>query len=193
MATPLDPTALGFLLAENRRMPMHVGGLQLFKKPEGAGRNYVREMYDEMRQVEDLAIGHARGSPGLDSQIFFQQRGAFLVDMQRRGALASAGVAPHERAPCLFVERIQTQQLLRMLDGLGKGPFVLEERNELSEHGASALAQALAVNVDPFRRAIGQQVALVETRRLLQRLAVSGQPPVGRCLEDDQVDHWTRV
>ncbi|HEV7875564.1 MAG TPA: wax ester/triacylglycerol synthase family O-acyltransferase, partial [Nocardioides sp.] len=36
-------------------MPMHVGGLQLFKKPEGAGRNYIREMYDEMRQVEDLA------------------------------------------------------------------------------------------------------------------------------------------
>jgi diacylglycerol O-acyltransferase len=34
---------------------MHVGGLQLFKKPEGAGRNYVREMYDEMRQVEDIA------------------------------------------------------------------------------------------------------------------------------------------
>ena len=36
-------------------MPMHVGGLQLFKKPEGAGRNYVREMYDEMRQVEEIA------------------------------------------------------------------------------------------------------------------------------------------
>ena len=36
-------------------MPMHVGGLQLFKKPEGAGRNYVREMYEEMRDVEDIA------------------------------------------------------------------------------------------------------------------------------------------
>ena len=33
-------------------MPMHVGGLQLFEKPEGAGRNYVREMYEQMRDVD---------------------------------------------------------------------------------------------------------------------------------------------
>ena len=30
MVNPIDPTATGFLLAENRQMPMHVGGLQLF-------------------------------------------------------------------------------------------------------------------------------------------------------------------
>ena len=55
MVSPIDPTAVGFLLAENRNMPMHVGGLQLFKKPEGAGRNYVREMYEEMRDVDEIA------------------------------------------------------------------------------------------------------------------------------------------
>ena len=38
MVSPIDPTAVGFLLAENRNMPMHVGGLQLFKKPDDAGR-----------------------------------------------------------------------------------------------------------------------------------------------------------
>ena len=53
--TPLDPTALGFLMAENRRMPMHVGGLQLYKKPEGAGRNYVRELFEEARDTTDIA------------------------------------------------------------------------------------------------------------------------------------------
>jgi diacylglycerol O-acyltransferase len=52
---PIDPTAIGFLLAENRNMPMHVGGLQLFEKPEGAGRGYVREMYEQMRGVEQVA------------------------------------------------------------------------------------------------------------------------------------------
>jgi diacylglycerol O-acyltransferase / wax synthase len=55
VVAPLDPTSAAFLYAENRSMPMHVGGLQLFKKPEGAGRDYIREMYDEMRQVEDIA------------------------------------------------------------------------------------------------------------------------------------------
>jgi diacylglycerol O-acyltransferase / wax synthase len=55
MVHPLDPTAAGFLLAENRRMPMHVGGLQLFEKPEGAGRNYVRDLYGRLRESEDIA------------------------------------------------------------------------------------------------------------------------------------------
>ena len=55
MVSPIDPTSVAFLLAENRSMPMHVGGLQLFKKPEGAGRNYTREMYEQMRDVEEIA------------------------------------------------------------------------------------------------------------------------------------------
>ena len=50
MVHPLDPTAAGFLMAENRRMPMHVGGLQLFTKPEGAGRNYVRDLYTQLQR-----------------------------------------------------------------------------------------------------------------------------------------------
>ena len=52
--TPIDPTSAAFLLAENRNMPMHVGGLQLFEKPEGAGRSYTREMYESMRDVEEM-------------------------------------------------------------------------------------------------------------------------------------------
>ena len=55
MVTPLDPTALGFLLAENRRMPMHVGGLQLYRKPEGAGRDYVRTLFEQLRDQDDVA------------------------------------------------------------------------------------------------------------------------------------------
>ena len=55
MVSLIDPTATAFLLAENRSMPMHVGGLQLFEPPEGAGRGYAREMYLAMRDVEELA------------------------------------------------------------------------------------------------------------------------------------------
>ena len=36
-------------------MPMHVGGLQLYKKPEGAGRNYVRDLFEEARDTTDIA------------------------------------------------------------------------------------------------------------------------------------------
>lgn len=55
MISPIDPTATAFLLAENRSMPMHVGGLQLFEKPEGAGRDYGRRMYESMRDVSLVA------------------------------------------------------------------------------------------------------------------------------------------
>lgn len=54
MVSPLDPTAVGFLLAENRRMPMHVGGLQLYKLPPDAGRHYVTELYESLRQPTDI-------------------------------------------------------------------------------------------------------------------------------------------
>ena len=37
---------------------MHVGGLQLFAKPEGAGRGYVRELYGV--DVDVLFNEHAR-------------------------------------------------------------------------------------------------------------------------------------
>jgi diacylglycerol O-acyltransferase len=55
MVHPLDPTAAAFLMAENRRMPMHVGGLQLFTRPEGASRNYVRDLYGHLRESDDIA------------------------------------------------------------------------------------------------------------------------------------------
>jgi diacylglycerol O-acyltransferase len=55
VATPLDPTALGFLLAENRRMPMHVGGLQLYRRPPDAGRNYVRDLFESARDTTEIA------------------------------------------------------------------------------------------------------------------------------------------
>ncbi len=55
MVVPVDPTSAAFLFAENRQMPMHVGGLQLFEKPEGAPRDYVRKLYEEMSAVDEIA------------------------------------------------------------------------------------------------------------------------------------------
>ncbi len=55
MPTPIDPTSAGFLLTENRNMPMHVAGLHLFEKPEGAGRQYAREMFEQMQGEEEIS------------------------------------------------------------------------------------------------------------------------------------------
>ena len=55
MLQPLDPTAAAFLMAENPRMPMHVGALQLFAKPEDPGRDFVRDLYAQLRESDDVA------------------------------------------------------------------------------------------------------------------------------------------
>jgi diacylglycerol O-acyltransferase len=55
VAMTIDPTSLGFLLAENRNQPMHVAGLQLFEKPEGAGDDYARRVFESALDVEEIA------------------------------------------------------------------------------------------------------------------------------------------
>ncbi|MCW1821329.1 diacylglycerol O-acyltransferase [Mycolicibacterium conceptionense] len=44
----MSPTDSMFLIAETREHPFHVGGLALYEPPDGAGREFVRELYDEM-------------------------------------------------------------------------------------------------------------------------------------------------
>lgn len=46
---------MGFMFAENRAQPMHVGGLQLFRTPEGAGRSYLKEQYEDMLTHDEPA------------------------------------------------------------------------------------------------------------------------------------------
>jgi len=55
VAMTIDPTSLGFLLAENRNQPMHVAGLQLFEKPDGAGDDYARQVFESALDVDEIA------------------------------------------------------------------------------------------------------------------------------------------
>ena len=51
----MPPTDSMFLLAESREHPMHVGGLQLFEPPEGAGPEFVRELVEGFRTAGDVS------------------------------------------------------------------------------------------------------------------------------------------
>lgn len=52
LMAPIDSL---FLTAESREHPLHVGALQLFAPPAGAGRNFVRETYRAMLECDDVA------------------------------------------------------------------------------------------------------------------------------------------
>ena len=51
LISPIDNI---FLLGESREHPMHVGGLQLFAPPDGAGPDFVREVYEAMLSATDV-------------------------------------------------------------------------------------------------------------------------------------------
>src|ERR1700739_220167 len=48
------PTDAIFLMGESREHPMHIGGLQLYEPPQGAGREFVREFYDRLVAQQDF-------------------------------------------------------------------------------------------------------------------------------------------
>ena len=52
LMSPIDAL---FLSAESREHPLHVGALQLFEPPAGAGRGFVRETYQAMLQCREIA------------------------------------------------------------------------------------------------------------------------------------------
>jgi diacylglycerol O-acyltransferase / wax synthase len=48
------PADAVFLLGESREHPMHVGGLQLYEPPAGAGPEFVRDLYDNLVAQQDF-------------------------------------------------------------------------------------------------------------------------------------------
>ena len=50
----ISPTDSLFLVGESREHPMHVGGLSLFEPPEGAGEDFVRDLYEDISKRDDF-------------------------------------------------------------------------------------------------------------------------------------------
>lgn len=44
-----------FMIPESREQPMHVGGLQLFDLPEGAGPSYLADLYRSVIELDEVA------------------------------------------------------------------------------------------------------------------------------------------
>ena len=134
-------------------------------------------------EVENLAVGDAGLRARPNPEVLPQQRRALLIEVQRRGPLAASRVTTHEGAPRLFVEWIETEQLLGVFDRITEGPIGFEQADQPREHLLSALTQTFAVGLDPFTRASRQQMTLVQTGCFLQCAAAVLEAAIGRGLE----------
>ncbi len=93
---PIDPASAGFLLAESRNQPMHVGGLQLYEKPDDAGPDFVRELFESAKASDDevspLFLKHPYRSVKTAGQLFWKPDEHFDIEHHvRHNALPSPG------------------------------------------------------------------------------------------------------
>ena len=166
MVSPIDPTSAGFLLAENRNMPMHVGGLQLFKKPEGAGRNYIREMYEEMRDVDEIAplfLKHPHRSLRTGAQLVWKDDEQFDIEHHvRHSALPKPGRIRELLDLCsrLHSTRLAWERPLweaHVIEGLRDGRVAMYTKTHHAlVDGVSAMRLLASVlSTDPDKRDMG--------------------------------------
>jgi len=162
MVHPLDPTAAGFLLAENRRMPMHVGGLQLFEKPEGAGRNYVRDLYAQFRESDDIAplfLKHPYRSVRTGGQWVWVDDDQFDIEYHvRHSALPKPGRVRELLELCsrLHSSRLATERPLwewHLIEGLRDGRVAMYAKlHHALVDGVSAMRLLQSIlSSDPIR------------------------------------------
>ncbi|WP_395658504.1 wax ester/triacylglycerol synthase family O-acyltransferase [Nocardioides sp.] len=163
MVSPIDPTSAAFLLAENRSMPMHVGGLQLFEKPEGAGRDYARQMYEAMRDVEEIAplfIKRPHRSLSTAGQLVWVEDEQFDIEHHvRHSALPQPGRVREllELAGRLHSTRLAWERPLweaHVIEGLHDGRVALYTKTHHAlVDGISAMRLLQGVlSTDPDRR-----------------------------------------
>jgi diacylglycerol O-acyltransferase len=164
--TPIDPTSLGFLLAENRNQPMHVAGLQLFEKPADAGPHFARELYESGLDTEEIApLFRKRPSRSLSSlgQWVWTEDTEFDIEHHvRHSALPEPG---RIRELLELVSRLHGQMLSRdrplweahVIEGLADGRVAMYTKLHHSlVDGISAMKLMQSVlSPDPDRRNMG--------------------------------------
>ncbi|MFL6062384.1 MAG: WS/DGAT/MGAT family O-acyltransferase [Marmoricola sp.] len=163
MPTPIDPTSLGFLLAENRNQPMHVAGLQLFEKPADAGPHFARELYESGLDTEEIApLFSKRPSRSLSTlgQWVWTEDEEFDIEHHvRHSALPEPG---RIRELLELVSRLHGQMLARerplweahIIEGLADGRVAMYTKvHHALVDGISAMKLMQSVlTTDPERR-----------------------------------------
>lgn len=172
---PIDPTSAGFLLAENRHMPMHVGGLQLFEPPADAGPDYVRRMFESMRDTEKVAplfLKHPHRSVKTGGTLVWRDDEHFDIEHHvRHSALPQPG---RVRELLELVGRLHSTRLAwerplwetHVIEGLADGRVAMYTKLHHSlVDGISAMRlMASVLSTDPDRRNMGAPFAAGASR-----------------------------
>jgi diacylglycerol O-acyltransferase len=127
------PDAMAFLLMESGKRPMHMGGLQMFTPPEGAGDDFVRRTYAAMRACQDVSPMFAGHPLTIGGRTFVMRWTYDDVDLDYH--LSYTTLPAPGREPELFqlISRLHGRILDRrrplwevhVIDGLHDGRFAI--------------------------------------------------------------------
>ncbi len=163
MVNLIDPTSAAFLYAESRTQPMHVGGLQLFEKPAGAGRNYASELYDALSSpagIKPLFLKRPYRSLRTGGQLVWVRDEQFDIEHHvRHSALPKPG---RVRELLTLCSRLHSQRLgwerplweAHVIEGLRDGRIAIYTKTHHSLlDGVSAMRLLQSVlSTDPDER-----------------------------------------
>lgn len=163
----MSPVDALFLAAESREHPLHVGALQLFQPPAGAGRAFVRETHQAMLACQDIAPLFRRRPRTLSGAItnlgWSIDRDVDLSYHVRRSALPAPGRVRElleltSRLHANLLDRHRPLWETHVIEGLKDGRFaVYSKMHHALIDGVSGLAlmrQSLQVDPhDAFRAA----------------------------------------
>jgi len=130
----ISPTDSLFLLAESREHPMHVGGLQLFEPPSGAGPDFIRNLYQSMLANDDVQPTFLKRPAelfgGIANVAWSFDRDIDLEYHLRRSALPSPGRVRElleliSRLHGVLLDRHRPLWETHLIEGLNDGRFAV--------------------------------------------------------------------
>ncbi|HWD03981.1 MAG TPA: wax ester/triacylglycerol synthase family O-acyltransferase [Amycolatopsis sp.] len=138
-----------FLLVETREHPMHVGGLQLFRKPDGAGANYLSDLRRSMLGTDNVrsvfrrrpsrpvnTVGHLSWSTETDLDLDYHFRHSALPQPGRIRELLEVTSRWHST----LLDRHRPLWEIHLIEGLQDGRFAMYSKIHHSlMDGVSAL------------------------------------------------------
>ena len=172
----ISPVDSMFLLGESREHPMHVAGLQLFKPPDGAGPEFIRDLYQELISNDDLAPTFRKHPAelfgGIANLTWAFDRDLDLEYHLRRSALPSPGRVREllelaSRLHGTLLDRHRPLWESHLVEGLNDGRFAVYTKiHHALVDGVSAMRM--------MRRALSSDPDNHEARAMW---ATNGRPP----------------
>ncbi|MET8773842.1 wax ester/triacylglycerol synthase family O-acyltransferase [Nocardia sp. NPDC004654] len=129
----IAPVDAVFLLAESREHPMHVGSLQLFEPPEGAGPEFARETHEKLLSCREIhptfrkRPANLLGSPQLawtledEVELEYHVRRIALPAPGTHGQLIELASGLHSS----LLDRHRPLWEIHLIEGLKDGRFAL--------------------------------------------------------------------